>query len=88
MGPRVRRFLHCNGSRGEEAAQTSGGRREFARYGLNVPGSHRESELLARTLAESDVEISQRAIAAHEHQIRHVEVGRFEKVELVLQIEI
>ncbi len=45
-------------------------------------------KLLAFALAEIDVEISQRAIAAHEHQIRHVEVGGFEQVELVLQIKI
>src|SRR5579859_3909249 len=44
--------------------------------------------LLAAALAEIDIEVGQRAVAAHESQLRHIEVSGVEKVELILQIKV
>src|SRR5579859_3037100 len=44
--------------------------------------------LLVAVLAEIDIEVGQRAVAAHERQLRNIEVSGVEKVELILQIKV
>src|SRR5579864_3176792 len=88
MGPRVREFF-CTAmvAEGNEWRKRAP---EFAVRNLDLIAADRgtNAELLASALTEIDVEIRERAVAAHQHQIRHVEVRGLQQVELVLQIEI
>src|SRR6266404_3546036 len=58
-------------------------------FRLAYPGPHSESnDLLTSALTEIDVEVRQRPISAHQHQLGHVEVSGVEQIKLVLQVEV
>src|SRR5579864_6993917 len=88
MDPRVRRFS-CTAM----VAEGSERRKRGARCGISrglpgVPANARTKTLLVPVVAEIDIEIGQRAIVAHDDEIRHIEVRGFEQIELMLQVEI
>src|SRR5260370_13020311 len=58
-------------------------------FRIAYPGPHSESnDLLASALTEIDVEVRQRPISAHQHQLGHVEASGIERIKLVLTVEV